>query len=88
MHITLTPQDYEDILNTSLVPVKHPEVGQKYFYKAKVGGVRKIVDVQVKRPYRAPYGNGRTTLYADVFGYGFRGAVQARKLLKQDKVTA
>jgi|GEM_PF-6447467 len=88
MHITLTQQDYNDILTSSLVQVRNPEIGGKYFYRAKIGGERKIVDVQVKRLFRAPYGNGRTSLYADVFGYGFSGTVQAKKLLKQDKVTA
>jgi hypothetical protein len=71
-----------------LVKAKQPEVNKRYQCWVKIGGDMELLTVQVKRLYRAPYGNGRTTLYADVFGYGFSGTVQAKKLLKQDKVTA
>ena len=71
-----------------LVTAKHPKVNKRYQCWCKVGGEMELLTVQVKKVYRAPYGNGRTSLYADVFGYGVSGTVQAKKLLKQEKVTA
>jgi hypothetical protein len=73
-----------------LVKVKQPEVNRRYQYWAKVGCDMELITVQVKRIYHAPYGNGRTSLYADVFGYGFKGSVQVSKLkeLKQEKVVS
>ena len=44
--------------------------------------------VQVKRPpYEVTFKDDRKVMYVDVFGYGFRGSVQAKKLLvNQDKM--
>lgn len=62
------------------VKVKDPQVCGRYHCWVKLGGEMELMTVQVKNLYKAPYGNGRTTMYADVFGYGFKGSVQASKL--------
>jgi len=68
------------------VKVKNSEINHRYQCWVKIGGEYELITVQVKKLYVAPYGNGRTSLYADVFGFGYRGTVQAKKLMKQDKV--
>jgi len=86
--IILTEEDRADIHNKHLISAKNVEVGKRYFYRAKIGGERKVMTVQVKRPpYEVTFKDDRKVMYVDVFGYGFRGSVQAKKLLvNQDKM--
>ena len=86
MYPRLTTEDMSDVLTTRLVPVASPAPGMRCLYRAKVGGEAQLITVCVKRVFRAPCGKGRTSLYADVHGYGFRGHVQTKKLLKQEKM--
>lgn len=88
MHIQLTDEDREDLRRKELVSADTITTGGKYFYRAKIGGERKLVDVQVKRgPFPKQFKDGRTSLYAYVYGYGFCGDVQITKLLvNQDKM--
>lgn len=88
MQIQLTEEDQEDLRRKELVSAAPVIVGAKYFYRAKIGGERKLMTVQVKRgPFPKTFKDGRTSLYAYVYGYGFRGDVQISKLLvNQDKM--
>ena len=46
-----------------------------------------LIEVMAKTAaYARDYGKGRQTHYVDVFGYGWSGTVQAKKLLEREKV--
>lgn len=56
--------------------------GKRFLYRAKIGGERQLINVCLaSRPYLRDYGKGRMSWYVDAFGYGWRGTVQAGKLL-------
>lgn len=61
--------------------------GKRYRYHAKIGGEMQLIEVMAKTSaYPKDYGKGRQTLYVDVFGYGWAGTVQAKKLLVVERV--
>ena len=61
--------------------------GKRYYCRAKIGGEMQLIKVMAKTSaYAKDYGKGRQTRYVDVFGYGWSGTVQAKKLLEREKV--
>lgn len=61
--------------------------GKRYYCRAKIGGEMQLIEVMARTAaYARDYGKGRQTHYVDVFGYGWAGTVQAKKLLEREKV--
>lgn len=85
MNITLTEQDREDIRTHRLMPANDVRVGGRYLYRAKVGGESCIITVQVKELFTKPHNLGGVVRMATVFGYGFSGDVNQKKLLENRK---
>lgn len=55
--------------------------GQRYLYRAKIGGERQLLDVITQTaPYPKDIGKGRVAQYCRVYGYGWKGEVQVKKL--------
>lgn len=53
----------------------------RYLYSAKIGGKRRLINVVcLSEPYSKDFGKGRKSLYVDVYGYGFKGTILAKKL--------
>ena len=75
------------INDTSTIRLKCPDLasilpGSRFLYRAKIGGERRIINVKaLTSPYSKDFGKGRMAMYVDVFGYGFTGSVQVKKLL-------
>ncbi len=61
--------------------------GKRYYCRVKIGGEMRLIEVMARTTaYAKNYGKGRQTLYVDVFGYGWSGTIQAKKLLEREKV--
>lgn len=79
------------INNTPIIRLKCPDLasispGSRFLYRAKIGGERQIINVKaLTSPYPKDFGKGRQSMYVDVFGYGFSGSVQAKKLLTVER---
>lgn len=79
------------INDTSTIRLKCPDLasifpGGRFLYRAKIGGERQIINVKaLSAPYPKDFGKGRQAMYVDVFGYGFSGSVQAKKLLTVER---
>jgi tRNA G18 (ribose-2'-O)-methylase SpoU len=83
----LTPQDMEDIRTHRLAPAKGVRVGGKYLFRAKIGGESTPITVYVKELAEKPHNLGGTIRTAYVYGVGFRGWVNQKKLLENRKKT-
>ena len=55
--------------------------GQRFYYRAKIGGV-----TVATFPYSKDYGQGRETLYVNVYGYGWSGSVPVKKLMERKRI--
>ena len=62
--------------------------GQRFYYRAKIGGERQLISVTVATaPYPKDYGQGRETLYVNVYGYGWSGSVPVKKLMERKRIS-
>lgn len=62
--------------------------GQRFYYRAKIGGERQLISVTVATfPYSKDYGQGRETLYVNVYGYGWSGSVPVKKLMERKRIS-